>query len=258
MTTPTQQSTEIGQCDILSKMIVSKEVAYPATQKPLVGLLMCGDSRVTAEFLGQKFNSFPIPNSNKVDTHFILRNIGNQVQTQIGSILYPLLHIDSIQVFVVLGHTRCGAIKAAYEFVKNPSYSAVMESDIKAELGPLTVEISRYLTEIDESKVTKEDHLLDCITELNVNRQVDLLINHPDVQKKSKALIVGAVFDLSSKEPLRFVNCHGVHVSNTITVDNVKQEFQLKGLGSPQILDQVQTYLKGVLLPNKENVKSNL
>src|ERR1043165_10256938 len=76
--------------------------SYVKEQHPFVTMLSCCDSRVH----NMVFNFDPI------DRIFEIRNIGNQLRPSCGSIDYG---INSLQtpIFLVLGHTNCGAVRAA-------------------------------------------------------------------------------------------------------------------------------------------------
>lgn len=80
----------------------TKFLAYATHQNPYITLLTCADSRVQGEILG-------IDIFNKV---FIIRNAGNQVAINRGSIEYSILVLNT-PVMLVLGHTDCGAVKFA-------------------------------------------------------------------------------------------------------------------------------------------------
>jgi carbonic anhydrase len=75
---------------------------YRDEQKPRATVLTCSDSRVHA----QAFDATP---ENDV---FMIRNIGNQLGNAEGSIEYGVEHLAT-PVLLVMGHTGCGAVKAA-------------------------------------------------------------------------------------------------------------------------------------------------
>lgn len=75
---------------------------FASSQEPMVTVLSCSDSRVHMHCL----DSDP-------DNHlFVVRDIGNQLATSEGSVEYGVRHLHT-PLLLVLGHVRCGAIKAA-------------------------------------------------------------------------------------------------------------------------------------------------
>lgn len=73
------------------------------TQKPHTVVLACSDSRVPPEILFDQ----------KLGEIFVVRTAGETLDpTSIGSIEYALSHLGTKHV-LVLGHTHCGAVKAA-------------------------------------------------------------------------------------------------------------------------------------------------
>jgi carbonic anhydrase len=77
-------------------------LAYRDEQKPRATVITCSDSRVHT-------SAFDASPENDV---FMIRNIGNQLGNAEGSIEYGVEHLATPVLFVV-GHTGCGAVKAA-------------------------------------------------------------------------------------------------------------------------------------------------
>jgi len=79
-------------------------------QKPFAVILTCSDSRAAPEiFFDQKLGDI-----------FTIRNAGNIADpTAIASIEYAVVHLKATLV-VVVGHSKCGAVTAAYEGEKFP------------------------------------------------------------------------------------------------------------------------------------------
>lgn len=76
--------------------------AYEEQQYPPITMLTCADSRIQGQILGMDL-------INKV---FTVRNAGNQVARNKGSIAYALTALNT-PIFFILGHTNCGAVKFA-------------------------------------------------------------------------------------------------------------------------------------------------
>ena len=75
---------------------------YEEQQYPPITMLTCADSRIQGQILGMDL-------INKV---FTVRNAGNQVARNKGSLAYALTVLNT-QIFFILGHTNCGAVNFA-------------------------------------------------------------------------------------------------------------------------------------------------
>lgn len=71
-------------------------------QHPRATVIGCSDSRVHIQAL----------DSNPDDELFVIRNIGNNVRANAGSIDYGIRHLHT-PVLLIVGHVGCGAVKAA-------------------------------------------------------------------------------------------------------------------------------------------------
>jgi carbonic anhydrase len=74
-------------------------------QNPFAVILTCSDSRVAPEiFFDQRLGDI-----------FVIRNAGNVADTEgLGSIEYAIEHLKT-KLVVVCGHSKCGAVTAAYK-----------------------------------------------------------------------------------------------------------------------------------------------
>jgi carbonic anhydrase len=145
---------------------------FAKSQHPRATVVTCADSRVHDQALEHD------PDNDL----FIVRNIGNQLTTAEGSIIYGVHHLHT-PLLLIVGHSACGAIKAASgDFSK--------ESDaVKRELA--TIKLSHTISPQDEKQV------LQGVIE-NVNHQVSLAqkkFNHE--LKQGHLVIVGAVYDFT-------------------------------------------------------------
>lgn len=82
------------------------------TQRPFAVVVGCSDARVPIEMiLWQQSNDV-----------FVVRVAGNiPGQHAMGSLDYAVSQLSSVQLLVVLGHTRCGAVTAAVDAFLAPS-----------------------------------------------------------------------------------------------------------------------------------------
>ena len=149
-------------------------------QNPRVTMVLCSDSRVQVDNFSQGAEN----------DIFVARNIGNQVITTQGSIEYGV-NVLKTPVLLIVGHSHCGAIKAAMG-----DYSKVAPA-IKKELKTL---------DLKGASDDKEGVIL------NVHHQVAKALD--DFQEKVKAgelAIIGAVYD--------FRNDYGYGKGRLIVVD---------------------------------------
>lgn len=152
-------------------------------QHPRATVVTCSDSRVHTNMLDKT------PEGDL----FMVRNIGNQLSTAMGSVQYGVNHLGS-SLLLFIGHSSCGAIKAA-----GGDYSA-LEDPIKKELD--TINITKGSANIDGVKT-------------NVNNQVEAALKEfGDKVKDNELLIVGAVYDFADdmKEgagKLNIINMNG-------------------------------------------------
>jgi len=135
-------------------------------QKPRATVVTCSDSRVHT-------NAFDKTPEGDL---FMVRNIGNQLATAKGSVQYGVNHLGS-SLLLIIGHSSCGAIKAA-----GGDYSS-LEEPIRKELD--TINITKGSANIDGVKT-------------NVNHQVDAALKEfADKVKNNELLVVGAVYDFA-------------------------------------------------------------
>ncbi|MCF6154953.1 MAG: hypothetical protein E3K36_06805 [Candidatus Brocadia sp.] len=177
----------------------TKFLAYATHQNPYITLLTCADSRVQGNILG-------IDIFNKV---FIIRNAGNQVAINRGSIEYSLFVLKT-PVMLVLGHTDCGAVKFAthacitqskeimnlaksFDNLFKTDYSSLTHP-IKSEMLPLTIPIERGIPDL--RKIQDEMKELAYLSQINVDYQIEKTLKYyGDRVKENKLTIIGGVYD---------------------------------------------------------------
>jgi len=152
-----------------------KEARYKQT--PLISLLTCSDARVPVTLAGKLFNRV-----------FAVENIGNQVRTSEGSILYGLLHLHT-PIMLIAGHSDCGAIKATLsDYSEEPSALQCELNTVKKSIREGIV----YLESVDKLNLMQ-------LAEINVDVQIEYLIKNPEVKKlvdNQRLLIIGLILDL--------------------------------------------------------------
>ena len=148
-------------------------------QEPFAAIVSCSDSRVPAERLFDQ----------GVPDLFLIRNAGNTATDTgaLGSIQYAVAALG-VPLVVVMGHQRCGAVKAATDVVTtNTAFPGA---------------IGRMIEPILPSVLEVRDHggdIVDNAVRANVRRMVEHLKTDPILAEKlaAKAIaIVGARYDL--------------------------------------------------------------
>lgn len=153
------------------------------SQHPRATVVTCSDSRVHTHALDAS------PDGDL----FMIRNIGNQMATAEGSIEYGVHHLHT-PLLLFIGHTACGAIKAA-------------ASDYSKESGAIR-------RELDTIQIPKGEPGLNSI-KLNVNNQVRQAMSKFENEVISGHLtVMGAIYDfrnemMQGQGRLNIVNVNG-------------------------------------------------
>jgi len=164
-----------GNNDFTAKHDKSYFEPFQKGQAPKLAVVACADSRVQTDLFG----------SDPTNNIFMIRNIGNQVATAEGSVDYGVRHMPT-SVLMVMGHSSCGAIKAAMGEYASES------SGIKRELDTLAEPI----------KADDKQGDFDSRWAKNIERNVDYQVavaqkQYADKIKSGELVIVGAVYDFN-------------------------------------------------------------
>ncbi len=171
-------------------------------QSPYITMITCSDARVHENILEKD----PI---NKI---FSIRNIGNQLLTSFGSIDYGVYHLHT-PILLILGHTHCGAVKAALGDYRNESF------DIVRELDHLFIPLAKLKPKLNKNNL--EEIWIKGV-EKNVDYQVELAMKkYAKEVKNGKLTIVGAVDDFinaykSGEGRIIIINVNGERNPNKI------------------------------------------
>lgn len=220
MTTPTPLSTAPTPQIALREVFYGNDVfvqardprqfeAYEKSQHPSVTMLTCCDARLHQLV----FNFDPI------DRTFVVQNIGNQLQPAAGSIDYGIHHLNT-PLLLILGHTRCGAIRGAMSDYRGESW------EIIRELNGLHLPLLRCEKQEDIEKAW-----LDAV-EHNVDYQVDLAMRrYGGTVSQGKLAIVGGVYDFANlygkgRGRLVLLNVNGVAGAEAIRALPVMAGFE--------------------------------
>jgi carbonic anhydrase len=142
-------------------------------QEPFAGVLACADSRVPVELVFDQ----------TIGHIFVTRVAGNIVVPEIIASLEYGVAVLEIKVLLVLGHSNCGAVKAAMK-------AGTVPGQISA--------LYQYL----QPAVAKSDGNIDKATEVNARFQAELLRSSStvirDAAKANQLKITAAVYDLAT------------------------------------------------------------
>lgn len=167
-------------------------------QHPRATVVTCSDSRVHTHALDAT------PDGDL----FMIRNIGNQIATAEGSVEYGVHHLHT-PLLLIMGHTACGAIKAA--------------------AGDYSKESPAIRNELDTIQIPKGDPGLSSIKQ-NVNNQVRRAMSKYEAEVLSgKLTVVGAVYDFHNEmqqgqAKLNVINVNGETDSVKIARMDLMQE----------------------------------
>jgi carbonic anhydrase len=150
-------------------------------QYPFACILGCIDSRVPSELVfDQGFGDI-----------FNVRIAGNFVNTDILGSMEFACKVAGSKIILVLGHTKCGAIKGACDHVK---------------LGNLTAMLQNFDDVLDASEYagdrsSQNTEFVDLVTHKNIEMTIDKIRkNSPvlsEMEKNGEILIAGALYDVT-------------------------------------------------------------
>jgi carbonic anhydrase len=157
-----------------------------AGQKPYVCVLACADSRVPPEVVFDQ----------GLGDLFVVRSAGQVLDTAVlGTLQFGVEEFET-PLLVVLGHTKCGAVKATVEAIekKSPASGTAIDALVAA--------ITPSVEEAKEMGAPEAD-LVSVAVDNNIERVVQQLSDAKILSLKAKARrlkIVGALYDLATGE----------------------------------------------------------
>ncbi|HEU4406380.1 MAG TPA: carbonic anhydrase [Polyangiaceae bacterium] len=162
-------------------------------QHPRATVVACSDSRFHDEAIDHE------PDGDL----FVIRNIGNQIDSAAGSVEYGIEHLHT-PLLLIVGHVGCGAVKAAL-------------GDYGGERAPIRKELDGLhlsLREVQEKKFDAfEERWLAGVVG-NVHQQVDDAMREYEAQvKKGELFVVGSVYDFRGDFGMRRGTLHVVNLN---------------------------------------------
>lgn len=154
-------------------------------QHPFAVILSCIDSRTSAELIFDQ----------GLGDIFSVRIAGNIINEDILGSMEFGCKVAGSKIIVVLGHTKCGAIKGACDHV---------------EMGNLTSLLSKIRPAVDDEVTTKENRnsdngdFVEKVSLINVKRTVKSIMERSPILKemieKGEIGIVGGTHDITTGE----------------------------------------------------------
>ena len=153
-------------------------------QQPFAAILGCSDSRVAPELIFDQ----------TLGDIFSVRLAGNVAcRKAIGSLEYSCKYLGS-KIIVVMGHSNCGAVKAACDNFE--------EGNITEIIKLLQPAVSEETTTLDPERNSKNSQFVANVCFLNVKKQIQNIINQSDILRdlldKKQIGIIGAVYNFAS------------------------------------------------------------
>ena len=191
-------------------------------QQPEAVTVCCSDSRVLADHLW---------GNDEPGRLFSVTNIGNRViqrteagEAVSGDVLYPLAHTGT-EAAVVVGHTGCGAVTAAYDDLTD---GIDEPPGIEHSVGLLTPRLEAGVESLpaDLPRADAVNHLV----EYNVDRQVEFLLEADEVHDGVD--VAGVVYDFQDAYPGRRGEVHVVNVGGERDVETLRDRH-------PELADRV-------------------
>ena len=164
-----------------------------ANQFPKAIVLSCVDSRVPVEDVFDR----------GIGDMFVARVAGNFVNTDILGSMEFACKVAGAKLIVVLGHTKCGAVKAACDLVESETDPAAATglTNLGALTGPIG-EATRMEHVTKEDRTSANSAYVDRVAALNVCAVMDYIqANSPalkDLINSGAVGIVGAMYDVST------------------------------------------------------------
>lgn len=154
-------------------------------QHPFAIVLSCIDSRTSAELIFDQ----------GLGDIFSVRIAGNIINEDILGSMEFACKVSGAKIIVVLGHTKCGAVKGACDHI---------------EMGNLTALLTKLRPAVDDEKATVENRtsgnaqFVENVATINVKRTVKSIIERSPILKEmieaGEIGIVGGTHDITTGE----------------------------------------------------------
>jgi carbonic anhydrase len=168
-----------------------RRTAIANSQQPFATIFGCVDSRVPPELVFDR----------GLGDLFVIRTAGEVVdEAVLGSIEFGSLELK-IPLIMVLGHERCGAIKASIEALESPGGESHGKSKHSTEPGKIGYLVKSLKPAIEKAHTWGMGDLAENAMRANVSLTVQRLKKSPVLSaavESGRLRIVGARYDLDS------------------------------------------------------------
>lgn len=169
-----------AQRDLLEQVNDTRE-----GQWPFATILSCIDSRTSAELVFDQ----------GLGDIFSIRIAGNIVNTDILGSMEFACKVAGSKLIVVLGHTKCGAVKGACDHVEMGNLTELL-----SKLQPAVYSESE--TTVADKRNSKNGKFVENVATLNVKRSVKNIIERSfileEMLNKGEIGIVGAMYNIDT------------------------------------------------------------
>jgi carbonic anhydrase len=171
-----------GKLELRDYSPVGERVA--SSQKPFAAIITCADSRISPTLV------FDIHRGNL----FVSRVAGNTVDTgTLGSSEYAVA-VLGVKVVLVLGHSNCGAVKAAIDVVNGKAKFP------RSKFGAIGAFVDLIVPTV--KSIPQNRRTVPRVTVVNARTQARILANKGPIiapaVKAGKIKVISAVYDIST------------------------------------------------------------
>ncbi|MEY2713072.1 MAG: Bicarbonate transporter BicA [Planctomycetota bacterium] len=177
----------------LQRDLVRQVDATAAGQHPMVAVLSCIDSRAPAELIFDQ----------GIGDMFNVRLAGNVASPKALGSLEFACKVAGAKLILVMGHTRCGAVKATCDFVHQgvDPVAATGLTNLGSIVEPIA-EAVRLETQTSDDRSAKNSAFVDRVAAINVRNTIEWIKdNSPTLASMSRngeIAIVGAMYDVAT------------------------------------------------------------
>ena len=179
-----------GNMRFMNNLKANRDLLQQANQTrngqwPFATILSCIDSRTSAELIFDK----------GLGDIFSIRIAGNIVNTDIIGSMEFACKLAGSKLLVVLGHSKCGAVKGACDHVEMGNLTEL--------LAKLQTAVYQEKTTLDESKRnSSNEEFVENVAQLNVKRSVHAIVERSYILEQmienGKIAIIGAMHNLET------------------------------------------------------------
>lgn len=144
-----------------------------AGQHPFAAILCCSDSRVPPEILFDR----------SLGDLFVVRNAGHVLDdASLGSLEYAVEHLD-VQLIVVLGHEKCGAVTATVADATQTAHEAPVKDHIPSIMSLIRPALEKVRGQAgDPVANTIDAHIVETVNRIKAEPVMEDGINHAGLQ----------------------------------------------------------------------------